>query len=75
MAIKLLEGVHITATEKKAIERIIKEVGIGNWTLGKKRYIVTLIEGNQYSVVVRQNATDMWGNKKVEKSHKIIEVL
>ena len=75
MAVHLVEGVHLTATNKRHLSEII-----GNgWTQGRSNriaYTVAQVEGEptRYSFRIEKAETDDWGKPVTRISRGIIEV-
>jgi uridine phosphorylase len=75
MAVHLVEGVHLTATNKRHLSEII-----GNgWTHGRSNriaYTVAQVEGvpSRYSFRIEKAETDDWGKPVTRISRGIIEV-
>ncbi len=76
MSIRLIEGLHLTATNKRHIASIIQN----GWTEGKSNqigYTVTPIEGepSRFRYHLRKRERDDWGRPVLREGRGIIEYL
>ena len=83
--IKMIEGGHLTASNRRDIRNLINLKGdyFRNNTddnllkLGKGRklaYRVTYLDGNQYRICILENYRDDWNRPQIRKHTHIIEV-
>lgn len=79
MNVKLLQGFHITAFDKKVIVELVKANLLNSENVfaktTKKRYkIISLIEDNTYQIKIWANETDDWGRSFVRDQTVIVNV-
>ena len=73
MTIKLKEGFHLTATNKRHIKQMLEQ-GLTSGQSKRLAYTLEPMEGNQFDVTIRKNYSDDWGNKRVDTSNYLIEI-
>lgn len=74
MQIKLIDGLHLTAADKRDIAHIIGQ----GWTHGQtrqKRYTVQQIDGARYAVTIKKNYRSDWGEPRVSTHRATIEAV
>ena len=72
MNIRMIEGLHLTATNKAHIAQMISE---GLMVAGNKtfRYEVTSIEGNRAALTMTKRELDSQGRKIARKGAYVVE--
>ena len=75
MQVKLIEGLHLTATSKRHIVELLSQ-NIMKGGTKRIHYTIEKIEGeeNQYSVVTSQVESNDYGKKSVRKYKYVVEV-
>ena len=72
MAIKMIEGLHLTAADKRDIAAVISN----GWTRGvtkQKRYDLAPLGGNRYSVTLTKKESNDWGRAVSRVSKFVVE--
>lgn len=72
MQIKMIEGLHLTATNKRHIAEMLTKgmMEAGNKTFG---YIMTNVEGNVARLTIIKRETDSQGRRIARKGHYVVE--
>lgn len=72
MQVKMIEGLHLTATNKRHIAEMLAK---GMMDAGNKAfsYIITNIEGNVARLTIVKRETDSVGRKIARKGHYTVE--
>jgi len=72
MQIKMLEGLHLTATNKRHIVHMLKTgmMEAGNKTFN---YVITNIDGNIVRLTVAKRETNDWGRPVTRKGHYLVK--
>lgn len=73
MQVKMIEGLHLTATNKRHIAEMVARgmMEAGTKTLG---YVITNIEGAIVRLTVIKRETDSMGRKIARRGHYVVEV-
>jgi len=73
MQVKMIEGLHLTATNKRHIAEMMAR---GMMEAGTKRlgYVITNIEGNTVRLTVINRDKDDWGRPVTRRGHYVVEV-
>ena len=73
MNVKMIEGLHLTATNKRHIAEMIARgmMEAGTKALG---YIITNIDGAIVRLTIIQRETDSQGRKIARRGHYVVEV-
>lgn len=74
MTIRLIEGLHLTATNRRHIGQILAN-GWQSGNSGKLAYSLAPIEGQagRYRYLIRKRERDDWGRPVIRESRGIIE--
>ena len=72
MQIKLIEGYHLTATNKRHIAEMLTK-GIMEGGTKAIYYVFSNIEGNIARLTFFKNETNDYGRKVTRKSHCVVE--
>lgn len=74
MAIKLIQGTHLTATNRRHMSQILAQ----GWLKGETTRLAYQFEpidgqAGQYRFTIGQMETDMWGRKQYRQQRGIIQ--
>lgn len=72
MQVKMIEGLHLTATNKRHIAEMLTR-GIMEGGTRALYYVFTNIEGNVARLTIFKNETNDYGRKVTRKSHCTVE--
>ena len=73
-SLKLVQGYHLTATNRRAIATMIKN----RWKHGHSRdisYQLTKVNDEVYDCEISKNERDDWGRLVTRRSHVTVQVL
>lgn len=73
MKVKLLSGLHVTATNKRHIVSLIQQ-GLKSGASARINYYILEQEGDVYKIQIVQNESDDWGRPVVRKNVVTVEV-
>lgn len=74
MNIKMLEGLHLTVTNKRHIAHMLETemMEAGNKTFS---YVITNIDGNIARLTVAKRETNDWGKLVTRKGHYVVQFI